>query len=151
MTISRLKPDKPHRQPKEGSKEAALREKREQNTKQMKKAKPAKLAEPAAVAATEAEAPAPAELKESNVRTTTSKKSAKTKARTPVNGKTDGVRPGSKVELIAKLLKRANGCTTADVLKACDWPSVSMPAQAKAAGLKLKKEKDGKVTRYYAA
>ena len=84
------------------------------------------------------------------------KKTAIAKARMPVaktNGAhtTNGIRPGSKVELIAGLLKRPEGCTTADVLTATGWPAVSMPAQAKAAGLTLKKEKDGSVTRYRAA
>lgn len=63
----------------------------------------------------------------------------------------DGPRKGSKVDLIAGLLKRKGGCTTADVLKATGWPAVSMPQQAKAAGLKLRKEKKaGEVTRYFA-
>lgn len=58
------------------------------------------------------------------------------------------IRPGSKLETVAKLLTRANGCTTKDVLDATGWPTVSMPQQAKAAGLVLKTEKDGRVTRY---
>jgi len=65
--------------------------------------------------------------------------------------KGNGAKKESKVDTIAALLKRKEGCTTADVLKATGWPSVSMPAQAKAAGLKLKKDKDGKVTRYRVA
>src|ERR1035437_6542130 len=77
------------------------------------------------------------------------KKSAPTKTRPPAIAKTNGtngtisIRPGSKVEIIAGLLKRPEGCTTADVLQATGWPAVSMPAQAKAAGLTLTKEKDG--------
>ena len=59
-------------------------------------------------------------------------------------------RKGSKTELIAALLRRPEGCTTADVLAACHWPSVSMPQQAGLAGIQLRKVKDGKVTRYYA-
>lgn len=66
------------------------------------------------------------------------------------NGKTKS--KSSKVELIAGLLKRKEGCTSADVLKATGWPAVSMPQQAKAAGLRLKKDKKpGEVTRYFAA
>lgn len=65
--------------------------------------------------------------------------------------KSTGVRPGSKLETIVGLLRRKEGCTTADVLKVTDWPAVSMPQQAKAAGLTLRKEKDGKTTRYWAA
>lgn len=83
-----------------------------------------------------------------------SKKSATAKARTPAKVKTDapkGVRPGSKLEIVVNLLKRKEGCTAAEVLTATEWPAVSMPQQARAAGLMLRKEKDGKVTRYYAA
>lgn len=58
------------------------------------------------------------------------------------------VRPGSKLEIIVGLLRRKEGCTTADVLKATGWPSVSMPQQANAAGIKLATEKDGRITRY---
>lgn len=89
-------------------------------------------------------------------------KASKSKARAPVKGKTSAkapesapalahVRAGSKLETIVKLLKREEGCTTADVLKATGWPSVSMPQQAKAAGLQLLKEKKGGVTVYRAA
>lgn len=59
------------------------------------------------------------------------------------------VKTGSKVALIADLLVRPQGCTTTDVLAATGWPSVSMPAQAKLAGLTLRKEKVGKVTTYW--
>lgn len=56
----------------------------------------------------------------------------------------------SKVDVIADLLIRAEGCTTADVLEATGWPSVSMPAQAKLAGLALRKEKlKGQPARYW--
>lgn len=68
----------------------------------------------------------------------------------PKAAKTEGVREGTKLALVVGLLKRSEGCTTADVLSATGWPSVSMPQQAKAAGLKLRKEKDGKVSRYFA-
>lgn len=98
--------------------------------------------------------------KEKTVKTKT-KKGAKSARRTPAKAKAsrssarpakaDGVRPGSKLEAIVGLLKRKQGCTTKDVLSATGWPSVSMPQQAKAAGLKLKKEKVEGVTRYSAA
>lgn len=68
-------------------------------------------------------------------------------ARDPAGAKT--VRPGSKLEIVVGLLTRAAGCTAADVLKATDWPAVSMPQQARAAGLTLRQEKNGKVTRYW--
>lgn len=61
-----------------------------------------------------------------------------------------GPRAGSKTAIIAELLQRSNGCTTADVLEATGWPTVSMPQQAKAAGLKLRKDKvKGENTRYF--
>ena len=91
--------------------------------------------------------------KESDVSKTKTKKTARAKARSAVKpeAKTNGVRPGSKLETIVGLLKRPEGCTTKDVLEATGWPAVSMPQQAKAAGLTLKKEKDGSVSRYRAA
>jgi hypothetical protein len=60
-------------------------------------------------------------------------------------------RPGSKLELIASLLNRPEGTTTAEVLKACEWPSVSMPQQAKALGISLLKKKIDGVNRYFNA
>jgi len=94
----------------------------------------------------------------------TSKKTASANARKPAKGAAKpqrapssaskaegGIRPGSKLEIIAGLLRRPEGCTTADVLKATEWPSVSMPQQAKAAGITLKKEKKDGVTVYRAA
>jgi len=84
------------------------------------------------------------------------KKAAKAKARTPAtqkpaSGSPKGVRPGSKLEIVVGLLKRKEGCTAAEILAACSWPAVSVPQQARAAGLTLRQEKDGKVTRYWAA
>lgn len=84
------------------------------------------------------------------------KRSARTNARksaAPAAAEPDSTAPraGSKLAIVVDLLKRPEGCTTKDVLAATGWPTVSMPQQAKAAGLALKKEKDGKVTRYRAA
>jgi hypothetical protein len=55
----------------------------------------------------------------------------------------------SKVEVIGGLLRRDGGCTAKDVMEATGWPSVSMPAQAKALGVKMKQKKEGRVTRYW--
>lgn len=55
----------------------------------------------------------------------------------------------SKTAMVGELLIRAEGCTTADILALTGWPSVSVPAQAKAVGLNLRKVKDGKTTRYF--
>lgn len=90
--------------------------------------------------------------KKSKAKTTKAKvaklaKPAKTK---PVKAAKDG-NGQSKKELIATMLKRSGGCTTAEVLAATGWPAVSMPGVAKAAGITLKKEKEkGQPTRYYA-
>lgn len=105
-------------------------------------------------------APAEAETEETVMRTAKSSKTkAKGKARTAVKGKTKakgsapakGIRPGSKLETIVGLLKRPEGCTTQDALKATGWPTLSFNQQAKAAGITLKKKKEGRVTRYWAA
>lgn len=55
----------------------------------------------------------------------------------------------SKTLVIAALLQRPDGCTTKEVLEATGWPSVSMPAQAKAAGLVLTKERRDGAMRYF--
>ena len=60
-------------------------------------------------------------------------------------------RPGSKLEKIAHLLTRKEGCTAADILRVTKWPSVSVPQQARALGLKLRTEKEGRTTRYWAS
>lgn len=54
-----------------------------------------------------------------------------------------------KAAIIGELLQRPEGCTTKDILAATGWPSVSVPAQAKAVGLVLSKEKRDGVTRYF--
>ena len=56
-------------------------------------------------------------------------------------------KPGSKLAIVGELLKK--GATAKEVLAATGWPSVSMPAQAKALGLDLVKVKDGKTFKYY--
>lgn len=63
-----------------------------------------------------------------------------------------GPRPGTKLAKIEKMLGRPDGCTADEVMRACGWPSVSMPQQAKALGVRLKKEKrPGEPTRYRVA
>lgn len=79
------------------------------------------------------------------------KKAAPVKAAKSNGDATPSVRPGSKLEIVAGLLKRPGGCTTADILAATKWPSVSVPQQARAAGLTLAKEKVDGVTHYSAA
>lgn len=55
----------------------------------------------------------------------------------------------TKREIAANLLQRPEGCTSRDILDATGWPAVSVPAVAKASGLTLRQEKDGRATRYY--
>ena len=73
------------------------------------------------------------------------------KDRAPSKGSTSKrKRGGSKTGLIADLLLRKEGCTRDDILEVTGWPSVSVPAMAKAAGLKLRKEKTkGGKTHYF--
>ena len=146
-----------------GKKEQALRDTRENGkangagiaelAKQIE-AIPAKKPDQPPQAASSAPEEKPKAKKEKNV---VRKNSKTAKApRTSVKGKTtaakgNGPRPGSKLAIIHGLLTRAKGCTSKDVLEACEWPSVSMPQQAKALGLKLKKEKVDGVTVYRAA
>ncbi len=110
---------------------------------------------------TEPEGPAVAgaDNQESGMRTKSKAKpvAKRSKARGAVKGSTQKSSESvSKVETIGQLLRRKEGCTTAEVLKATGWPAVSMPQQARALGVKLKTEKvDGpngrRVTRYHAA
>jgi hypothetical protein len=108
---------------------------------------------------TDAATAAPPMAEEAKQETTMSKKSSKKtvkgNARKPVTAKKTKApkvdKGESKTQIVARLLQRPEGCTTADALAATGWPAISMPAQAKASGLTLKKEKDGKVTRYRAA
>lgn len=72
---------------------------------------------------------------------------AKEAKKKPSNG--NGVRAGSKASKVAEMLLRPQGCTNKEVLKATGWPTVSMPAQAAMAGLKLRKEKTDGGLRYY--
>lgn len=57
----------------------------------------------------------------------------------------------SKSEQAAELLLRPEGCTTKDILDLTKWPSVSVPAVARANGLTLRQEKAGRVTTYFGA
>lgn len=80
-----------------------------------------------------------------------SKKTA-AKSRPKVPGRAERapeVRPGTKLAIVAGLLTSKAGCTAKEVLAATGWPAVSMPQQAKSAGLVLRKEKQGKETRYW--
>ena len=65
----------------------------------------------------------------------------------PASGVTDASK--SKKDIIHDLLVRPGGCTALEVMVACNWPSVSMPAQARLSKVRLRKEKNGRTYRYY--
>lgn len=68
----------------------------------------------------------------------------------PAKGK-DPLRIQSKTEQVGMMMRRKEGCTTAEVLALTRWPSVSLPQMARANGVRLRKEKKpGELTRYYA-
>lgn len=104
---------------------------------------PAKKSAPAAK-------PAPTKKAAAPKKAAAAKPAPKAKAATKKAPAGEGPRPGSKLEIIYKMLTRSAGCTTKQVLEACDWPAVSMPQQARALGIKLKKEKVDGVTVYRA-
>ena len=59
-------------------------------------------------------------------------------------------REGSKLVEIVSLLTRPEGTTTREILDATGWPAVSVPQQARAGGLELRKDKQpGQPTRYF--
>ena len=80
-------------------------------------------------------------------------RASKTKAVRPAAvakpSSSDGAPRGEKLAAISSLLTRKGGCTAADILEATGWPTVSVPAQAKAAGLALTKTKEGRTFRYH--
>lgn len=86
----------------------------------------------------------PIEQKEEDVMAKT--KTKKAKAAKP---KSNGKRASNKSAKVAQFLTRPEGCTNKEVLKALGWPTISMPAMAKAQGLKLRKEKTDDGMRYY--
>lgn len=65
---------------------------------------------------------------------------------TPAGGSSSVGKFASKKAHVAHLL--TEGTTTKAILEATGWPSVSVPAMAKAAGLKLTKFKEGGVVKY---
>ena len=84
---------------------------------------------------------------------TESEMSTTKKARKAAKAKTTNGHAGPRGEKtleIARLLQRKNGVTRAEILEYTGWPSVSVQAMAKAAGLKLSKSKEkGSPTSYF--
>lgn len=59
-------------------------------------------------------------------------------------------RPGSKAHKIGEMLLRPEGVTGPEICTAMGWPSVSIPAQAQAAGLQITSQRTGRTVRYWA-
>lgn len=78
----------------------------------------------------------------------TAKKAAKpAKAKTAKTAAKNGGE--NKTAICAKLLARTGGATAKDLLTATGWPTISVPAVARASGLKLRKVKEGRTTTYF--
>jgi Protein of unknown function (DUF3489) len=61
-----------------------------------------------------------------------------------------GRKPGSKFDLIYKMLSKPKGCTRSEMLEKIGWQAISMQQAAKRVGLELRQEKSGTgLTRYY--
>jgi len=113
------------------------------------KSKAAKLAAQAAKITAKAKAAAKPESKLVKVAKAMAAKSAMKPAKANGNGNGNGNGKENKRQICAALLTRPAGCTGRELLDATGWPAISVPATAKASGLKLRKEKVGKVTTYY--
>jgi hypothetical protein len=59
-------------------------------------------------------------------------------------------RIGSKAWRVGQMLLRAEGVTGPEIMTALSWPSVSIPAQARACGLSFTTQRMGRVVRYFA-
>lgn len=59
-------------------------------------------------------------------------------------------RPGSKAHRIGEMLLRSQGVTGREICAEMNWPSVSIPAQARAAGLTVTSQRTGREVRYFA-
>lgn len=60
-------------------------------------------------------------------------------------------RPNTKAYAIGEMFLRPEGVTAPEVLAVTGWPAVSMPQQAKQAGLQVTKQRRGRVVRYFAS
>jgi hypothetical protein len=57
---------------------------------------------------------------------------------------------GTKMRKIEKLLRRKKGCTNREALAVLGWVAISIPQRAEQLGLKLRRQKNGRLTRYWA-
>lgn len=160
---SKDKPIKaPLSEPKRSPAQTALAERKRQKSrgriaKMLAKKSGATAAMPLSGKAALAKIAEPETMETTMSKKTTKKTKAKTKPRTKRSAKPakavagdKTIRPGSKLEIVAGLLTRKEGCTLADVLRETGWPSCSMPQMANSAGLALRRDKaKGEPTRYF--
>ena len=59
-------------------------------------------------------------------------------------------RPGSKAHKIGEMLLRPEGVTGREIMTAMNWPSVSIPQQAKICGIEYTTQRTGREVRYFA-
>jgi hypothetical protein len=59
-------------------------------------------------------------------------------------------RPGSKAHQIGQMLLRPEGVTGREITAALNWPSVSIPQQAKMCGIEFTTQREGRNVRYFA-
>lgn len=62
----------------------------------------------------------------------------------------NAARPGSKAHRVGEMLLRPEGVTGREVCAALNWPSVSMPQQARICGLEFTTQRTGREVRYFA-
>ncbi len=64
-------------------------------------------------------------------------------------GAPEGPKKMTKLELMAQMLLRKEGCTAAEAMKAMGWTKIGMNDMAERNGLTLRKVKEGTITRYF--
>jgi hypothetical protein len=67
-----------------------------------------------------------------------------------VAARTNQARPGTKAWRIGQMFLRPEGVTGREVMQAMNWPSVSMPQQARACGIEFTTQRMGREVRYFA-
>jgi hypothetical protein len=68
-----------------------------------------------------------------------------------INQPMNSARRGTKAHRIGEMLLRPEGVTGREIMAEMNWPSVSVPAQARAAGIAVVSQRTGREVRYYAA
>ena len=69
---------------------------------------------------------------------------------TPARAQINRARRGTKAHRIGEMLLRQEGASGPEICREMGWPSVSVPAQARAAGIDVISQRMGREVRYYA-